>query len=169
MGTALYKKAHMGDAITIPVSEIQLTEAIHIAGNPNYKCVGKSSEDCYVIVRRKRNGYALVSGWADYTECVMQGYEAVSAIVVNQKRGEFMRQYGDTYIPITDIFVPENFAKSKPRDWKIQRVRDRLGDKKKLDKPITIDHNHYICDGYTRYLVAKELGIKYVPVRWCNS
>lgn len=168
MGTTLYKKAHMSDAITIPVSEIRLTEAVHIAGNSHYTCAGKSNADCYVIVRRKRNGYALVSGWADYTECVMQGYETVLAIVVNQKRGEFMRQYGDTYIPITDIFVPENFAKSKPRDWKIRRVRDRLGDKKKLDKPITINQDHYIVDGYTRYLVAKEIGMGYVPVRWVN-
>lgn len=169
MGTTSYKKAHMRDAIIIPISEIQLTEAVHIAGNPHYTCVRKSSEDCCVIVRRKHDGYALVSGWADYQECLMQGYDTVKAIVVNMKRGNFMRQYGDTYLPLSEIYVPENFAKSKPHNWKIQRVRDRLGDKKKLDKPITIDHNHYICDGYTRYLVAKELGIKYVPVRWCNS
>jgi len=66
MGATSYKKTHMSDAITIPVSEIQLTEAVHIAGNPHYTCVGKSSEDCCVIVRRKHGGYALVSGWADY-------------------------------------------------------------------------------------------------------
>lgn len=99
----------------------------------------------------------------------MQGYGTVKAIVVNMKRGNFMRQYGDTYLPLSEIHAPEHFAKSTPRDWKIQRVKDRLGAKKKLDKPITINQEHYIVDGYTRYLVAKEIGIRYVPVRWINS
>jgi hypothetical protein len=80
-----------------------------------------------------------------------------------------MRQYRDTYLPLSQIYVPEHFAKSTPHDWKIQRVRNRLGVKKKLDKPITINQDHYIVDGYTRYLVAKEIGIKYVPVRWING
>jgi hypothetical protein len=168
MWATSYKKAHMSDAITIPVSEIQLTEAVHIAGNPHYTCVGKSSDDCCLIVRRKHGGYALVSGWADYQECLMQGYSTVKAIVVNMKRGDFMRQYGDTYLPLSEIYVPEHFAKSTPRDWKIQRVKDRLGAKKKLDKPITINKDHYIVDGYTRYLVAREIGMQYVPVMWIN-
>lgn len=169
MGTTSYKKAHINDAITIPVSEIQLTEAVHIAGNPHYTCAGKSSDDCCVIVRRKHGGYALVSGWADYQECIMQGYGTVKAIVVNMKRGNFMRQYGDTYLPLSEINVPKHFAKSIPSDWKIQRVKYRLGSKNKLDKPITIDQNRCIVDGYTRYLVAKEIGIRYVPVRWING
>lgn len=96
----------------------------------------------------------------------MQGYDTVKAIVVNMKRGDFMRQYGNTYLPLSEIYVPEYFAKSTPRDWKIQRVKDRLGAKKKLDKPITINQDHYIVDGYTRYLVAKEIGMRYAPVRF---
>jgi hypothetical protein len=98
----------------------------------------------------------------------MQGYSTVKAIVVNMKRGDFMRQYGDTYLPLSEIYVLEHFAKSTPRDWKIRRVKDRLGAKKKLDKPITINKDHYIVDGYTRYLVAREIGMQYVPVRWIN-
>lgn len=74
-----------------------------------------------------------MSGWGDYQECIMQGYDMVKAIVVNMKRGDFMRQYGDTYLPLSKIYVPEHFAKSIPRDWKIQRVKDRQGiDKYKI-------------------------------------
>lgn len=166
MGITAYKKAHKDEIITIPVASIHLTEAIHIRGNPNYSCKHKPNKDCCIIVRQGYNGYALVSGWADYQECVMQGYENVNAIVINKTRGEFLRLYGSTYIPIEDINVPKSYRDTTPHDGKLQRVRDRLGEKNRLDKPITIDENHYIRDGYTRYLVAKEVGMKYVPVIW---
>ena len=168
MGIASFKDSHMNEAITIKVASIKLTEQVHIKGNPNYVCQNKPQQECCVIVRRKHDGYALITGWGDYQECILHGYEYVRAIVVNRTKG-FLRRYGTDYISIDDIIIPDYMAKTTPTEWKMQRVIDRLGDKQKLDKPITLDHDHYLVDGYTRYLVAKQFGMKYVPVNWTMS
>lgn len=151
----------------IPMEKVFLRETIHIKGNPDYKCRFTKQEDCCIIVRKVSNDdYILVSGWADYMDAKIQGFTTIKAIITDCRRDDFFRKYGASYICIDHITIPNFFR--KPKEWKLQRVRDRLGDKNKLDKPITIDQNNMLRDGYTRYLVAKELGMKFVPVIWCN-
>ena len=41
MGMSQYKRLYKHEAITVPISEIWLTEVVHIARNPHYTCVGK--------------------------------------------------------------------------------------------------------------------------------
>lgn len=163
-----FKRDHLSEAIKIPLSSIALVEAVHLRGNPNYQYKHKSPEDCLVVVRQATNGYVLVSGWADYQECLNEGYETVNAIVTNHTCGEFMRKFSHTYVPIERIVIPPHMEKSTPREWKLERVRKRLGTKNRLDKPITVDRDYVLLDGYTRYLVAKEIKLKYVPIIWCN-
>lgn len=164
MGTNDYKRVHAAEAVEVSVNEIKLREYVHKQGNPDYVYQHKSNADCLVIVHRTRDGYILVSGWSDYMECVNEGYETVRAIIANQKRGEYMRQYGTTWLPIDEIEITPTLAESQPKDWKIQRARDRLSNDGQLDKPLTLNKNKVLVDGYTRYLVAKEVGMEYVPI-----
>lgn len=165
MTISAYKRRYKDKIKGISMDRIFLREAVHKKGNPNYKCRNTKQEDCCVIVRKVSNGdYILVSGWADYMDAKIQGYDKINAIVTSSNRNNFFRKYGTSYISIDLITVPKFFR--KPKEWKVQRVRDRLGEKKKLDKPITLDNECMIKDGYTRYIVANEKGIKYVPVIW---
>ena len=153
----------------ILVRDIKLTDEVHKRSNSHYECRHKPNEDCCVVVRKKMKGYALISGWADYMECVMQGYETVKAVICNDGIGKFMRQYGEKSLPLDDIVIPEYMSRTTPAPWKIERVIRRLGDKKKLDKPVTLNSKNELIDGYTRYLVAQEIGMKFVPVRYIRE
>ena len=162
-----YYKEHKNEIIEIPMADIRLTEYVHKTGFYQPPKQHKSRKDCIVLVRTRIDGkYSLVSGWDDFMECKRNGYYSVQAIVTNPHKGDFLRLYSTVYMPLEDIVIPEFMANTKPASWKIKRVRDRLGDKQQLDKPITIDHNNVLRDGYTRYLVAKEQGIRFVPVRY---
>ena len=149
----------------IPVSSIKLRDEIHRTGFSEYQYQHKSRDSLIVLVRRACcDRYALVAGWDDYLEAKEQGFETIQAIIVNESHGEFYRQFSTVYVPLESLTVPVHMEKSKPAPWKLERVRNRLGKKVQLDKPITVDRNNVIRDGYTRYLVAKELGMKYVPI-----
>lgn len=160
---------YFGEPSYIAVDSIRLVEVVHIKGNPNYQYKHKPSKDCVVVVRRTNHGYDLVSGWADYQECLHEGYKMVRAFITDTSRGEFFRKYSHTYLPLNEIIIPNHMKNTTPHEWKIKRVRNRLGEKNRLDRPITINSNHVLLDGYTRYLVAKEVGMKYVPIIWCNT
>lgn len=66
-------------------------------------------------------------------------------------------------IKLSEIIIPESFKRSKPNEWKLNKVRDYVGDHYKLDKPIVLNDNNIITDNYVRYLVALEYGIEEVP------
>lgn len=67
-------------------------------------------------------------------------------------------------IAIEDIKIPKPFKKTRPREEKLDKVRNYFDEWGKLDKPITIDDDYMLVDGYSRYVVAKEKGLKLVPV-----
>ena len=160
-----YYQEHKKEIIEIPISEIKLTEYVHKTAYYNPKAQ-QTDGDTVLVYKRIDGCYSLVAGWERYMHFKSKGYYSIKAIVTNPHKGDFMRQYGADYLPLENLIVPEFMAATKPAHWKIKRVRDRLGDKQQLDKPITLDHNNVIRDGYTRYLVAKEIGMKFVPVRY---
>lgn len=163
-----YKRKHMSEAIEIPVDKIKLSEQIHKRGNPDYQYKSKPNEDCLLIVRKCCGDYILMSGWGDYMECLLSGYKTVKAIICGKSKKEIFRQYSHTYIPIADVVIPRYMKKSCPKKWKLSRVYYRLGDKNQLDRPLTLTKDNVLIDGYTRYIVAKKIGMKFVPVLYAH-
>ena len=151
--------------VEIPVSAIRLMDVVHRRGNPDYQYKGKSNADCWVRVRQTPTGYTLVSRWADYMECVYEGYETVRAQIIDEN---YIQKYGEKHLPLSEIKLTDSMAASTPHEWKIQRARDRYAATKRLDKPITLNADNYVVDGYTRYIVAREVGMKSVPVIYCR-
>lgn len=75
---------------------------------------------------------------------------------------------------IDEVRVPNRFKKSSPKQWKYDLYKSNIQNMKRLDIPVTIhcvytkEHPYgvwYIADGYIRYLVTKEMGIKYIPCK----
>lgn len=64
-------------------------------------------------------------------------------------------------VKLDQIVVPACFADTKPKEYKLDKVRRYIKEHGKLDKPILL-HGNYLKDGYVRYLVAKELGLEEV-------
>lgn len=80
----------------------------------------------------------------------------------------------DIILHIDNLKVPYRFKQTPPRDDKYQLYKKNIITNKRFDKPICIHWvineqyplgTWYICDGYIRYLVAKEIGIKFVPCK----
>ena len=68
------------------------------------------------------------------------------------------------YAKIENIKIQEEFKKHPPRTNKMRAREVYYLRYEKFQQAIILDKNGYLIDGYTSYLVAKELGKKYVKV-----
>ena len=71
-------------------------------------------------------------------------------------------------IALDKIIIKEEFAKSKIRESKLNRIRTYYLERGYIDKPITINRKNVLWDGYSRYLVLKENNEKYATVKVVN-
>lgn len=78
--------------------------------------------------------------------------------------------YTDTTVKIEKIVVPDLFLETVPREEKRQPVIEYYQERGHFDKPITVHKETMrLVDGYKRYYLAKEWGLKRVPVRYTNE
>lgn len=67
-------------------------------------------------------------------------------------------------ITMSDIIISDEFQKTIPKVHKVNRIKDYVKQYGKIDKPVVLS-GKMLLDGYVRYLVAKELGIKEIPCK----
>ena len=65
---------------------------------------------------------------------------------------------------VSDIRIPASFARTIPREEKIERCREFFRINGRLDRDIIIGRNGKLYDGYIGYLVLVENGIAEVEV-----
>lgn len=70
------------------------------------------------------------------------------------------------YLKIDKIIICHHFINTPPNRMKIERAIDYILKFKEFEKPILIDSNYALKNGYERYLAAKELGICDVLIRF---
>lgn len=63
-------------------------------------------------------------------------------------------------INLDDIKISRSFARTHPRESKVQAVENYYKCHKRVDKNIILDHDNNLVDGYIRYLVLKAHGKK---------
>lgn len=90
---------------------------------------------------------------------------------------EHMRKepYGTSeWIDIKRIVIPIEFATSHPSPKKFNTYKKFYIDNGYFDKPIEVQENDnsqnsdlvFLRDGYIRYLIARKMKLKEVPIRW---
>lgn len=73
----------------------------------------------------------------------------------------------EDFISIKQISIPEEFLNSTPNPEKTQQVIEYVKRIGYLDEPITINRDTKILtDGYRRYIVAKKVDMKLVPIAY---
>lgn len=72
------------------------------------------------------------------------------------------------WVALSDIVINEPFASSKPRVSKLNKIRNYYLEYGGIDKPIIVNRNNVLLDGYARYLVLKENGVMYVKAKVVN-
>ncbi|WP_338472746.1 hypothetical protein R4Z10_08460 [Niallia sp. XMNu-256] len=71
----------------------------------------------------------------------------------------------EDFILLDLIVVTEDFLNSHPSDEKTQKVWNHVKRTGYLDEPIMINRDTKILtDGYTRYITAKDMKMKLVPI-----
>jgi ribonuclease HI len=66
--------------------------------------------------------------------------------------------------PIENIKIPKMIKYSTPNKTKVKNITDYYITNNAFDKPIKIDKNGTLKDGYIRYLIAKQFHLDLVPI-----
>lgn len=66
---------------------------------------------------------------------------------------------------LAEIRIPKRFLETKPKEEKMQACRDYMDKHHKQSKPVVLDENNLLVDGYVQYLVLKEREIEDVNVK----
>lgn len=69
------------------------------------------------------------------------------------------------WVKVSDIIINEPFASSVPKKQKLNRIRAYYNEYRCVDKPLTVNRNNILLDGYIRYLVLKENNVMYTKVK----
>lgn len=81
-----------------------------------------------------------------------------------QKRCDYLNKERK-HTTIDEIVISDSFKESRPSIEKIQEKLDYYKThNNNFDKPIAVDCNNVLVDGYITYLICKMLGISYVKV-----
>jgi len=68
---------------------------------------------------------------------------------------------------LSEIVVSEALLNTRPKEAKIQKVKDYYKDYGKFEKPFVVNKkNLHLMETYGQYIAAKELGLEEVPVRF---
>ena len=68
-----------------------------------------------------------------------------------------------TNVLISNIIIPNEFAKTTPKNSKVERIREYFNVYNTIDEPVTISSSNILMDGYIRYLIAKEHNMQSIP------
>lgn len=66
---------------------------------------------------------------------------------------------------LKDIIIPKKFTRTIPNPTKLAACEKYYKKYGELDKPITVDANSHLVDGYIRYLVVQKMGLTEVPIK----
>lgn len=64
-------------------------------------------------------------------------------------------------IKLSDVKISNMFKNSPPRERKMNRIRRRYLETGVQDKPIVLNEDGFLIDGYARYLILKDFGVEY--------
>lgn len=167
---------------TIPVDCIKIVSDIHNSSH-NVSELHKSINRLLVIVHKNNdNTYSLITGWKDYVIAVRDNIKEINAVLVEEtSRDEFLYNLSTSkeWVNLDDIHIPNCFKTRPPKKSKLTSYTDQVKNAVQkynlsdyLDnKPIVINKDNVLIDGYTRYLALQKLNYKdkFPVIRKCDN
>lgn len=103
------------------------------------------------------NKLCMLCPWNDTEDCESTVInEEVIIKAMNTLKGiENMKK-----IKLSEIKVTSAFENTTPNPEKVQRYREYYNENGKQSKPILLDYNNVLRDGYIQYLILKENGVE---------
>jgi ParB-like chromosome segregation protein Spo0J len=130
------------------------------------------------------NDYSLVVGLTSLIKAKLFNFSKVKAIVTDLSRDNFIKVYdiennnsrAKEYterskekfeiLDINDIFIPSKYSSTKVSEEKISRIKNYYIENKQIDKPVVLRRKYYLVDGYARYVVARQLNLNKLLVKY---
>lgn len=173
---ASFRNSLNGEEIEVPLSSISLTESVHRNAKGNlrgcakyYRKTGKRVAQS-LMVRKTADGYALLTGWKHYKLAQELGQERVNVIIVNVKsRGKLLSSLGCqkeyTICKMNKLKVPAKFDATIVNPQKLEAIKEYDYKYHAPMKPITVDKDMLIVDGYAQYVYNRNMGKEYCEVK----
>ncbi len=158
-----FRANHKADLQKLPMSDVVLTERIHINGLKRGNKPVSIPETPVVIVRREGDKYALIAGYRDYvTALENHNMEVFGIVVPDESRKDFFKSLANSpeIVKVTDLKVPKGWT--SPRTEKVQACIDHYNAVGTFGKKIIVDENYEILDGYAAVVAAQKLGAETV-------
>lgn len=69
---------------------------------------------------------------------------------------------------LSDIVIPKHMRETPPKESKMNKIRAFYREHKCVDKPVVVNQNNLLLDGYIRYLVRLENNAEWITVEKPN-
>lgn len=66
---------------------------------------------------------------------------------------------------LSNIKIQDSFRRNPPSHKKVLVKMNYYNKYQNFEQPIVLDKDNVLIDGYTTYLIAKQVGMKYMPVK----
>lgn len=167
MTITTFRRTYVGNAVSVPIDKIFLTEEIH----KENKEVGNLNSEPMCVVRKTDEGtYSLVIGYRDYMIAKRNGAEFIKAIIVPDKsRDDFLHSLNIT----PELWLVSSIH--EPKSWtypSVDKVRDcqrNFNETGTFNKSVVITPTGKILDGYSAVCAARLLGVNKIPVYVINE
>lgn len=170
-----FKERNVNNVIEIPLENVKLLYQVHIDGLSRYNLSGEinyfKNHDKLItgsiIVHKDledNESFNLVSGWKNYVIANALNQGTIKSIVVEGNRNMFKKRIGciagyET-VATDNLRVPDFFAKTKVNDEKLIEIHEYQISHHQPLKPIVVNKNNLIVDGYAQYIYNVNMEIE---------
>ncbi len=170
-----FKERNADNIVEIPLENIKLLYQIHIDGLARCNLSGKINYyknhnklvTGSIIVHKdmaEEGIFNLVSGWGNYVIANALNQDTIKAIIVKGDRKAFKKRIkcvsGYEKVTTDSLRVPDFFARTKVNDEKLKEIHEYQISHHQPLKPIVINKNNLIVDGYAQYIYNVNMEIE---------
>lgn len=168
----------------ISVKDIILEENIH--KQQETEALKDRGTELTVVVSKCGGKYALVTGWGDYHRVLARKSPTIKGIVLKEgiNRRKFIKTImnnasnlencddmlanglmTEALVDVSSIIIPSKYLTTSVGKKKLEAAKQYIRENGNIDKPVSIDENGCLTDGYSRYVAAKECGLEKITVK----
>lgn len=172
-----YRKSFCDEYVKVPLDSIRLYDSIHINAKSSiekdvqYYISKDKKVTTPMIVRKAEDGYVLLAGWKYFQLAHALSQDTVRVFVTDSEdRISLMKAIG-CYAPlkvcrITELLVPSKFDCTVVNPEKLESIKTYDYKYHAQMKPIVVNKDMLIVDGYAQYVYNRNMGKEYCEVRF---
>lgn len=172
-----FRKSFCDEYVEVSLDSIKLDEPIHINAKSSiekdvqYYIAKDKKVTTPMIVRKAEDGYVLLAGWKYFQLAHALSQDIVRVFVTDfEDRVSLMKAIG-CYAPlkvcrITELLVPSKFDCTVVNPEKLESIKAYDYKYHAQMKPIVVNKDMLIVDGYAQYVYDRNMGKEYCEVRF---